>query len=162
MWLFEGASSHTAGPAGAATLEALSDVDSSMGEARGDILYYGASPSQWTNLQLGSDGDVLKSDGTDISWGPLSSIGHLSDVNDPTFNKSDLLYWDANNNYWDTLSVGSEGEVLKIASNSTLTWSEGGGGSLQDLSDVNSFSETHGDILYWDNNNNKSKIISKW
>lgn len=60
----------------ATTLTAF--LDSAMGNARGDIIYRGAS--NWAALTLGSNGQVLQSNGTDILWGPVT----LAAVSDAT------------------------------------------------------------------------------
>ena len=51
---------------------------------RGDIIY--KSDSATTRLALGTDGQVLKSDGTDISWEDSTGGGTVTTINTPVAN----------------------------------------------------------------------------
>ena len=93
---------------------------------RGDIMYGDATP-EWNRLPIGSTGTILKSDGTDVSWGTGSigtevtgastdltdtaDIAYLNtantyvDGNLQTFTDDDVRFGDASNNNFATLSI---------------------------------------------------------
>ena len=117
-----------------------------MSEATGDLLYWGGS--NWTNLSIGNAGTVVKSDGSNISWGELDSLEDLSDVNSSMSEATgDLLYWDGSN--WTNLGIGSDGKVLKVSSGN-LSWEDdntsGGGGGSGDIT-TDSEWDAKGDLI---------------
>jgi hypothetical protein len=117
-------------------------LDSAMGSARGDILYRGAA--NWAALALGSNNQILASNGTDILWENLtlamfpqiadatllSNISGVAAVpaansltsifdHDMGNTRGNILYRGAAN--WAALGLGSTGQMLR--SNGTdITW----------------------------------------
>jgi hypothetical protein len=125
-------------------------------QAQGDLMYRGAS--SWGRLALGTNGQVLQSNGTDAAWATLSTA--LDDLTDVTFTGSvaqgDVLYHTGSN--WNRLAKGSDGQVL-TATATSINWETPTTGSttLGGLSDVTITSQAAGDLLYasstsaWDN-----------
>ena len=126
--------------------------------ARGAIIRGGATA--WEVLTIGVAGKVLKSDGTDVSWGDVdhseltgvgtddhharytdgeadariaaASIDDLADVNVGTPDDEDVLTWDEAEGEW-------------VASPPVA-----GAAALADLTDVNAPAPDDGDVLMWD------------
>ena len=97
----------TATPA-ASSLTAILDHD--MGSARGDIIYRGAS--NWAALVLGTNGQMLQSNGTDIFWS--SHIGYPGDQAYQTSTWATGNGFSTNCSFYTTATTGqaSQREIL--------------------------------------------------
>lgn len=72
-----GGSNRTLTFAGDSTISGINTGDAGPMTTRGDILYMNSSPAA-ARLAVGASGTVLKSDGTDISWGaPIGTVQAL-------------------------------------------------------------------------------------
>lgn len=127
-------------------------------EARGDVIVRGASG--WVRLALGSTGQSLQSNGTDVAWATQSlaslsdtvivsaaageylrhngsawvdSVLLLSDLFESGQTTGDLAYYDGTD--WSRIARGSDGQVL-TATATSIEWAAGGGGGVSDLNDL--------------------------
>jgi len=87
---------------------------------RGDLIYRDATNTT-TRLGAGTAGQVLTSDGTDISW-QNSAAGFA----DPMTTAGDIIIRNGSNTTT-RLGIGSEGQVLTVSSG-IPAWAAGGGG----------------------------------
>lgn len=77
---------------------------------RGDVLTRGAS--EWGNLALGTNGQVLQSDGTDAIWATIAAgtFDGLTDTNLTAIAIGDVFYWDGTDVV--NLAIGTDGQRL--------------------------------------------------
>jgi len=88
--------------------------------ARGSIITgQGASPT-WARLTIGSNGQVLRSDGTDIAWSAdahnLLSARH-GDTTAASATRGDLITAQGASPTWSRLAKGSANTILKMGAN---------------------------------------------
>lgn len=128
--------------------------------SRGSIIV-GDSTPKWVELAVGTVGQALVTDGTDISWGAPTAAAHnlLSAIHGDTLTDSvirgDILYGNATPK-WARLAKGTEGQVLTMGANEPA-WAAPGVGALalDDLSDVDAAAPNDNDVLTWDSDTSK-------
>ena len=122
---------------------------------KGDI-YYGASPSTFANLAIGSAGSFLKASASNApSWADIT----FTDIDISSFSPGDILYIDNNTSVTGEASGSSNnGKFLQQGSDGYPVWTavEGGGGgatTFSDLDNVNASVDegtvTAGSLFYY-------------
>lgn len=110
--------------------------------SRGSIIV-GDSTPKWAELAVGTAGQAVITDGTDVSWGAPTAAAHnlLSaqhgDTTSSNPNNGDVITWDAGTGKWKAAAPGV------------------GALALDDLSDVSASSPSDGDSLVWDSTTSK-------
>jgi len=127
------------------TSNAQTQIDSKQDDVittEGDLVIGNAS-NQESRLPIGSNGQVLKSDGTTASW-QNESAG----LTDPMTTRGDVIYRDATNTT-NRLGVGTNGQVLK-SDGTDVSWADEDG-----LADPMT---TRGDIIYRNSSNTTTRL----
>lgn len=96
--------------------------------SRGSLIYGNSTP-KWDELVIGGASTLLKSDGTDASWGTVNLLSAFhGDTTAGTVVRGDLITGQGGTPKWQRLAKGTAGQVLKMDGTATdVVWGDVGG-----------------------------------
>jgi len=96
--------------------------------SRGSLIYGNSTPA-WDELVIGGASTLLKSDGTDASWGTVNLLSAFhADTTAGTVVRGDLITGQAATPKWQRLAKGAANQVLKMDASATdIVWGDAGG-----------------------------------
>jgi hypothetical protein len=116
--------------AGHAVLSASHTDSAASAVSRGSLIYGNSTP-KWAELAVGSAGQVVTTDGTDVSWGAVPAHDLLSAIHGDTLAdtvvRGDIMIGNSTP-AWSRLAKGNEGYVLTMGANEPA-WAESAAGS---------------------------------